>query len=97
MPINISDIINSTINITTESQRCYPPCNVPDIGAMIPLIFICLTISYFHLNEYISDFLKLTEEQKNKWYFRPLKHDFWVGSAWTISLFFVLLSLFYGG
>lgn len=98
MSINLS-IINSlnNSNITIEQFKCPPTCNIPDFSFMLILIFICLSISYFRINEMVSERLNISEEEKKRWYFRFLKHDFWVGNAWTISFFYLLLQLFYGG
>lgn len=94
--LSIIDMINSSINITLEHQKCYAPCTLPDFSVLLLLIFIATTISHFEINDIVAEKLEISKDERNRLRYRILKHDFWIGFAWLISGLYLLLNLFYG-
>lgn len=82
-------------NITgINTVKCWQVCINPDYTVWIGVCIFFLLISYFDINSLLKERLKIDDSYPG--FIRYIfKHDFWVGMALNILLFFFLLNLFY--
>ncbi len=92
--ISIPEIINISNITKINTLNNWKYCINPDYNYWLLLTVIFLIIPYFEFDYWLKDKLKIDETHPG--YIRYIfKHDFWIGMALNINLFFLLFNLIY--
>ena len=88
IPTNLSNITN------IDTTACWQYCITPEYTFWMGLCALFLLVAYLDIDYWFRDRLNITEKHPRyvKYIF---KHDFWIGMALNVMLFFYLFNLFY--